>query len=155
MAKLIRQIASELTGFIMSRITAPRIKLSVPITISLESEESATAKTQYIRGETKDLSKSGVAMILPNIRICEKYLVGENRTIYAEMDLPNGRIKVEFVGCRYEQLGIHDSVASYLIGARISKMSENDRTLYEEYLKYGDKIKLTKKRDLVAEVSES
>ena len=155
MAKIIRKIASELTGFIMSRLTAPRIKLRVPVTICLDSEKNATAKTLYIRGETKDLSKSGVAMIVPNIRICEKYLVGEDRTIYAELDLPNGKIKMQLVGCRYEQLGIHDSIATYLIGARISTISEADRTLYEEYLKLGDSIKIAKKTDFTVKVSES
>lgn len=156
MAKLIRKIAAEITGFIWSRITAPRKKLRVPVTISLDSEKSVTAKTLYIKGETKDLSKSGVAILIPTIRFREKYLVGENRTIYAELDLPNGKIKVELVGCRYEQqLGIHDSIATYLIGARIEKISDADRALYEEYLKYGDDLKKLQKKNFAAEVSES
>lgn len=153
MANLIRKIAAELTGFVMSRLTAPRKKLCVPVTISLDSEKNATAKTIYANGETRDLSKSGVAIIIPSIRLCEKYLVGEDRTIYAVMDLPNGKIKLELVGCRYEQLGIHDSVSSYLIGARILYMSQADRELYDEYLTYGDKLRNAKKADLAAEVS--
>ncbi|MGI8493721.1 MAG: PilZ domain-containing protein [Pyrinomonadaceae bacterium] len=141
MAKLIRKIAAELTGFIWSRITAPRKKLCVPVTICLESERKATTKSLYIKGETKDLSKSGAALIIPTIRMCEKYLVGENRTIYAEFELPNGTIKAELVGCRYEQTGIHNSVAAYLIGVRIQYISDADRQLYEEYLKFGDSLK--------------
>jgi hypothetical protein len=155
MANLIRKIASQLTGFVMSRLTAPRKKLCVPVTISLESEKNANAKTLYLKGETKDLSKSGVAIIVPSIRLREKYLVGENRTIYAVLDLPNGKIKVELVGCRYEQQGIHDSVATYLIGARIMNISDNDRMLYEEYLQHGDKLKATAKAEFAAGVSES
>jgi hypothetical protein len=155
MANLIRKLASELTGFIMSRLTAPRIKLCVPVTICLEPEKDVTPKTLFLKGETKDLSKSGVAVIVPSIRLREKYLVGENRTLYAQLDLPNGKVKVELVGCRYEQQGIHDSVSTYLIGARIMNISDADRALYEEYLKYGDKLKTIKKAGLVAEVSES
>ncbi len=153
MANLIRKFAAELTGFVMSRLTAPRKKLCVPVTISLDSEKTATAKTIYANGETKDLSKSGVAMIIPSIRLCEKYLVGEDRTIYAVMDLPNGKIKLELIGCRYEHLGIHDTVSSYLIGARIIYMSQADRELYDEYLTYGDKLRNAKKADLATEVS--
>ena len=141
MAKLIRKITAELTGFIWSRITAPRKNLRVPVKICLDSEKNAGAKTLYIKGETRDLSKSGVAIIIPTIRLSEKYLVGENRTIYAELELPNGLIKVELIGCRYEQTAIHDSVATYLIGARIQNISETDRQLYEEYLKFGDNLK--------------
>jgi hypothetical protein len=155
MAKLIRKLASELTGFIMSRLTAPRKKLCVPVTIALESDKETNAKTLYIKGETKDLSKSGVAVIIPSIRLREKYLVGENRTIYASLDLPNGRIQIELVGCRYEQLGIHDSVATYLIGARILNISEADRALYDEYLTHGDNLRIAEKTDFAAKVSES
>lgn len=155
MAKLIRKLATELTGFIMSRLTAPRIKLCVPVIITLEPEKDITPKTLFLKGETKDLSKSGIAVIVPSIRLREKYLVGENRTLYAQLDLPNGKIKAELVGCRYEQTGIHDSIATYLIGARIMNISESDRALYEEYLQYGDKLKTLKKAELVAEVSES
>lgn len=155
MAKLIRKIAAELTGFVWSRLTAPRKKLCVPVTLALDSESKATNRTVYLKGETKDLSKSGVAIILPTIRVREKYLVGENLTIYAEFDLPNGKIKAELVGCRYEQLGIHDSVATYIIGARILEMSENDWALYEEYLKYGDKLRKNQNAELAAGVSES
>jgi hypothetical protein len=155
MAKLVRRIAAEFTGFVMSRLTAPRIKLCVPITISLDSEKKANAKTIYAKGETKDLSKSGIALIIPAIRLCEKYLVGEDRTIYAQIDLPNGRIKAELIGCRYEQLGIHDSVATYLIGARIVSMSQNDRMLYEEYLKHGDALQNAQETDFAVKVSES
>ncbi len=73
--------------------------------------------------------------------LCEKYLVGENLTIYAELDTPNGKIKMQLVGCRYEQLEMHVSVASYLIGAKIVSMSQTDRALYAEYLQYGDNLK--------------
>lgn len=156
MAKLIRKIAAEITGFMWSRITAPRKKLCVPVVISLDSERTATSKTVYVKGETKDLSKSGVAILIPTIRMCEKYLVGENRTIYAEMDLPNGKIKLELIGCRYEQqLCIHDSVVTYLIGARIHHISQTDWALYEEYLKYGDKLKRIQNSEISAGVSET
>ena len=155
MANLIRKLASQLTGFVMSRLTAPRKKLCVPVTISLGSEKDTNHKTLFLKGETKDLSKSGVAVIVPSIRLREKYLVGENRTLYAQLDLPNGKIKVELVGCRYEQMGIHDSIATYLIGARILKISENDRLLYEEYLKHGDALKVVAKAELAAGISES
>jgi hypothetical protein len=156
MANLVRKITAEITGFVWSRLTAPRKKLSVPVTICLDSEKNTSPKTLYLKGETKDLSKSGVAILVPAIRIGEKYLVGENRTIYAVMDLPNGKIKLDLTGCRYEQhIGIHDSIATYLIGARILQMSDGDWELYDEYLKYGDNLKRVKEPDLAVKVSES
>ena len=47
-----------------------------------------------------------------------------------ELDLPNGlSIEIEATPVRYEK---RDD--GYLIGARISEMSDRDRELYEEYL---------------------
>lgn len=155
MAKLIRKVASEFTGFVWSRLTAPRKKLCVPVRICLEPEAKISEKTIFLKGETKDLSKSGAAFILTSIRICEKYLVGENRPLYVEMDLPNGKVKMEFVGCRYEQLGIHDTIATYLIGARITHASPRDRMLYEEYLELGDALKNAEETDFTVEARES
>lgn len=152
MAKWIRKIAAELTGLIISRLTAPRKKLRVPIVISLESE--APSESCLLRGETRDLSVSGAAFIIPSIRLNEKYLVGENRKIYAALDLPNGTIKIEFVGCRYEQIDMRDSAANYLVGARIIGISDADKTLYREYVQRGDILKNSVKKDFAVEVRE-
>ena len=95
-----------------------------------------------IRGETKDLSKTGIAFIVSAIRIKEYYLVGENRPLNAEIDLPDGtKIKMQVVGQRYEQVNIHDSVSEYFIGAKITQMNETEREIYEDFLKNGAKSK--------------
>ncbi len=44
---------------------------------------------------------------------------------------------MQVVGQRYEQIGEHLSVARYLIGASISEMSEENRTIYEHFLHPG------------------
>lgn len=154
MANLIRKIAAELTGFVISRLTAPRKKLRVPVIITLEPHRDGQPETLALKGETRDLSVSGIALIVPSIRLNEKYLVGENRKIYAALDLPNGRINVELIGCRYEQIDMHDSTANYLVGARIVAVSDADKALYREYLKHGDGLKNSMKEDFVVESSK-
>lgn len=94
-----------------------------------------------ITGETKDLSHSGIAFVVSSIRIKENYLVGEGRTLNAELDLPNGKVTLRIVGQRYEQIGEHISVSQYLIGAKILFMTEENRETYEHFLRYGKKIK--------------
>lgn len=92
-----------------------------------------------IRGETKDMSKTGIAFVVSAIRIKEYYLVGEDRRLKAEVDLPNGKIEAQIIGTRYEQVGIHNSVSEFLIGAKILKMDEADREVYEDFLRLGGK----------------
>ncbi len=98
--------------------------------------------TEYsIRGETKDLSKTGIAFIVPSIRIREYYLVGASRPLNVEVDLPNGKIRMQMVGMRYEQIGIHDSVSDFLVGAKITKMDKADREVFEDFLQLGKMAK--------------
>ena len=48
-----------------------------------------------------------------------------------ELDLPNGlSIEIQATPVRYEKLE-----EGYLIGARISEMSDRNRELFEEYLR--------------------
>lgn len=94
-----------------------------------------SANNLSIRGETKDLSESGIAFIVSAIRVQEHYLVGDGSTLIAEVDLPNGNIKMKIVGKRYEQVGIHVSTTQYLVGAKIVGMSETDIEVYNEFLK--------------------
>ncbi len=92
-----------------------------------------------ISGETKDLSKTGIAFIVSSIRLREYYLVGEQRTLNAELDLPNGKITMQIIGQRYEQVGLHLSETKFLIGATITKISEDARDAYEYFLSHGKK----------------
>lgn len=152
MEKSIRRLASELNGFILSRLTAPRKKLCVPVSVSLD-EGSAKGVKLSVAGETKDLSKSGIAFFAPCVRLGDKYLVGENRLLLVEMNLPNGKIKMRVRAVRYEQIGIHDSTAKYMIGAQIDSISDADRILYEEYLRFGDALKNAEQKDFTAETA--
>jgi len=94
-----------------------------------------------ITGETKDMSKSGLAFVVSAVRLKEYYLVGEGRHLNAELDLPGGKVQMQIVGQRYEQFGKHLSEGRFLIGATIIKISENDRDAYEHFLKNGNKRK--------------
>lgn len=92
-----------------------------------------------ITGETRDLSRSGIAFIVPAIRIHENYLVGENKTLNAELDLPGGKVQMQIVGMRYEQVGQHVSTARFLVGAKIMKITDDAREAYEYFLRHGGK----------------
>lgn len=145
----------------MRRMNSSRRDLNVSINVSFEPESNTgrlTIKREIlsIRGETKDLSVSGIAFMVDSIRLREHYLVGENRILDAELDLPNGKIKMKLIGQRYEQVGgKHLSVNKYLIGATIKSMTPMDKEIYDEYLRLGNKIKKDKNKILELEVNKS
>lgn len=137
----------------MTERAAPRRHdYQMPIMISFEphknlARKNAATANLSLRGETKDLSRTGIAFVVPSIRLREYYLVGENRLLNAELNLPAGKIKMRIVGQRYEQLGDeHSSTTSYLIGATIAEINDGDREIYEEFLQLGIKTEINHAR---------
>lgn len=137
---MIRKLIAKFSKSINEHIAARRYEYHVPIKITFEPNRN-TGNLQVplnslsIRGETQDISESGIAFIVPSIRLREHYLVGEGHTLNAELDLPNGKVKMRVMGQRYEQIGQHISTIQYLIGAKILSMTETDREIYNEFLK--------------------
>jgi hypothetical protein len=59
------------------------------------------------------------------------YAPGREGSMAIELDLPNGlSIEIQATPVRYEKLK-----EGYLLGARISEMSDRNRDLFEEYLR--------------------
>lgn len=144
----------------MSRMNTLRRNLQVPINVSFVPENNTgrlTMKREVfcIKGATKDLSATGIAFLVDSIRLREYYLVGENRVLNAELDLPNGKVMMQIVGQRYEQVGEHLSVNKYLIGATILDMTPREREIYDEYLRLGNKVQKGKTKIFEMEATKS
>ena len=143
---MIRKLVSKFNKSITERVVSPRKNYEIPIKIWFEPDRN-TGRLQFpaenfvITGETRDMSRSGIGFIVSAIRIQENYLVGEGRTLNAELDLPGGKVQMQITGSRYEQVGQHISTARYLIGAKITKMSAENREIYEYFLRHGNKLK--------------
>ncbi|MEJ7861770.1 MAG: hypothetical protein WKF90_09055 [Pyrinomonadaceae bacterium] len=142
----LRKLISKFDKSITERNIAQRHKYEVPITVSFEPVRKTRGlnlpiQKPLIRGETKDLSKTGIAFIVSSIRFNEDYLVGDGRCLDVELKLPNGKVEMQIVGQRYEQFGDkYNSAIKFLIGAKIVQMSEADKELYEEFLRIGSTV---------------
>jgi len=82
-------------------------------------------------GYTLDVSTTGLALIVPAIRIAEHYLAGTDRKLYMKLELPTGSIEMKVAPVRYESL---EDDSGYLIGARIVEMNDTDRVSFEKYV---------------------
>lgn len=141
---MIRKLVSKFRSTITERVVAPRKKYEVPIKIWFEPDRGTgrlqmPVENTVVTGETSDLSRSGIGFIVPAIRIHENYLVGQGKVLNVELDLPGGKVRMQIVGSRYEQVGEHVSTARYLVGAKITKISDEDREAYEYFLRHGGK----------------
>ena len=119
------------------RRQSPRLNATLDarldFSVLMRDAEPAEGGVQHLRacaGHTLNISAHGLAVVLHAQNIDEQYLLGAEGSMAIELDLPNGlSIEIQATPVRYEKLE-----EGYLIGARISEMSERNRELFEEYL---------------------
>jgi len=119
------------------RRQSPRLNANLEarleFSVLMRDTETTHRGVQHLRavaGHTVDISALGLAVVLHAQNIDEQYLLGAEGSMAIELDLPNGlSIEIQATPVRYQKLD-----EGYLIGARISKMTDRDRELYLEYL---------------------
>jgi PilZ domain-containing protein len=109
------------------------IRLALTISIASAKNLKGPNRTVSMNGHTLDLSANGVALIVPAITLGEHHLVGENRTLNIQLELPLGPIQMQVVPVRYERLE-DNSEMGYLMAVKIVGMSEADRASYAEFV---------------------
>ncbi len=138
MPELARTIAARLREFIGNRRRAKRFRARLPFRVSLIDQQhdlNGSRRPASISGHTADVSTTGLGLIVPAIRIGEHYLVGENRRLRIELELPGGPVALQAISARYERLEEEGTENGYLIGVSIAEMDERDRDHYVEYVK--------------------
>lgn len=119
------------------RRQSPRLNATLQarleFSVLLREADVNDSGVQHLRacaGHTLNISVHGLAVMLHAQNIDEQYLMGSEGSMAIELDLPNGlSIEIQATPVRYEKME-----EGYLIGARISHISERNRELYEEYL---------------------
>ena len=72
---------------------------------------------------------------MPAIRIGERYLTGEGRTLLIQLELPHSdTLRMRCVAVRYERLEEGETRIGYLVGVRITEISEQERKSFTAYL---------------------
>ncbi|MGB9181941.1 MAG: PilZ domain-containing protein [Pyrinomonadaceae bacterium] len=136
MPETLRFIVNRLRDYVGNRRRVPRYRARLAASLSLFEEKSkvnGARHTQTLEGYTHDLSVNGLALILPAIRIGERYLT-DGRTLRVTLELPNGPIQIHVIAVRYERLEEDTTDKGYLIGTRITAMSDTDRESFADYL---------------------
>ncbi|HJU93415.1 MAG TPA: PilZ domain-containing protein [Pyrinomonadaceae bacterium] len=134
MSELPRRIVSHLRRFIGNRRASRRVRTRLSFTLSLSDprvNSNGSRRLPKLDGYTLDVSTTGLALIVPAIRIGEHYLAGADRKLHLKLELPTEPVEMKVASVRYE--GLEDD-SGYLIGARILEMSDTDRASFEKYV---------------------
>src|SRR5258705_8940285 len=126
MSELPRRIVSRLRRFIGNRRRCRRVSTRLTFTLSLSDPRvntNGTRRLPSLSGHTLDVSTTGLALVVPAIRIGEHYLAGADRRLKLKLDLPAGPVEMKLSTVRYESLDESEEESGYLIGARIIEMA--------------------------------
>lgn len=137
MSELPRRIVSSLRRFIGNRRHHKRVRARLDFTISLSDpriKTNGSRRLPTVDGHTLDISSTGLALVVPAIRIGEHYLAGAERKLFVKLELPAGPVEMKVVSVRYESLEESSDENGYLIGARIVEMSDEDRAAYNNHI---------------------
>ncbi len=137
MADLLHSVGARLRQWFGNRRHPARRRVSIPCSVSVCEERDGRGRlrrTPTLSGNTLDLSATGLAFTLPAIRIGDRYIAGEDRTLRIILELPTGSVESYAIPTRYERIEERGAAISYIIGARITRIRESDRERFFNYL---------------------
>jgi hypothetical protein len=138
MPELMRSLVARMRVYIGNRRRARRYRRSINFNVSIYDPKLSREQLEhapYLEGATSDLSLTGLGLIVPAIRIEDRYLTAPDQTLHVMLELPDGRVELRVAPVRYEQLERTATSAGYLVGVRIAAMSDADRARFEDYLR--------------------
>jgi hypothetical protein len=87
-----------------------------------------------LSGYTRDVSATGLALVVSAIRVGGKYITGSNQTLQITLKLPTGPVEVYGAPVRYGPFEEDATDRGYLIGIQIARMSVTHRSNFNAYL---------------------
>jgi hypothetical protein len=142
MTPVLSLLESRVRSLLVERRRFARRKASVavnlPVGVSVPNERLDPEAEEYpnpIMGRTRDLSETGLSLLLPTLSLGREQISAADFPLRLVLSLPGGVAVVQAVAVRAEAIDAPAGARGFLIGARITKMSERDRKRYLALLK--------------------
>jgi hypothetical protein len=123
--------------FNTERRAAPRRNVKLEFRVLLVATRTSAAgeeQTLPLIGYTRDISESGLALLVSAKSMGVLYGLGHNYTLQLVLTLPTGPVELEVTPARYQHINEGEAGSFILIGAQITKISDDDRVRFVQYL---------------------
>ena len=138
MPELARTLVSRLREFVGNRRRARRCPARLAFSVTPADRyviSNGSRQRKWMEGHTFDVSTSGLALVVPAIRIGEHYLVGDDRKLLLRLELPTGTVEMQVAPVRYESLEEHPTEQGYVIGVRITDVDPQIKAGFESFVR--------------------
>jgi hypothetical protein len=140
MPELIRSVVSRMRLFVNDRRQSPRLRVRLLFTLSIRRTTNGNGlnkRKKVLHGHTRDISSSGLALLVPQAHLDGHHLAAAGGNLEVNLELPGGPISMIVGPRRYEQLEKSELGCTYLIGARIVNIEDDDRARYLSFISEG------------------
>jgi hypothetical protein len=118
------------------RATRSQLKRNARLLFSVSPLNTEGVRMLPLEGFTRDVSETGLALIVNSLHIGDTYLMDESCELrIVLLDLPTGEVEIHAAPVRYEQLDENAPGGGHLIGVRITHMNDRHRARFVEYLR--------------------
>ncbi len=111
----------------------PRFDAELPCDVAPD-DAGLLFTRERLECRTRDLSETGVGVVAGSIYVGYTCLVDEGRPLVLRLALPDGAVEMEATAAHYLRLDKGGQEPSYLIGLRITSMTDDALALYTRYL---------------------
>jgi hypothetical protein len=121
----------------VNRRRAQRFKINLPAHVSLTEVERASSGVRYsqeIKGQTREISKMGLSVVLHEDDGLVQRLDGSGRRLRIRLVLPAGPIYLHIAPVYREPLDERRPQSGWVIAGPFAKMDQSDRALLAAYL---------------------
>lgn len=140
---LIKSVAARVGRYVNKRRRSLRLgvrfETRLPFLITMLGTERGSTKglqdNPALVGFTRNLSETGLTLLLPSVRIGNAYLTDVESYLDVRLELPGGPVAIRTASVRFEQLPRREAGCGYLLAVRIVNMQNDERDRYVAYLK--------------------
>lgn len=133
MSNLIAKLAASLREHFGNRRAAPRYHLEERLTVSVERPNVGGRPSNLptaIYGYTRDVSETGLAFVLPDLKVGGYHFDVPERAMSIRLKLPRGPIEMQVAYVRHAEVD-----GGYIVAVRILGMSPKARSRYQSFIK--------------------
>jgi hypothetical protein len=136
MPEVVRSIVARFCQFVGTHSRAPRLPTRLPLSVSVPNSWSpGTRRAPVLKGHMRDISRTGLALIVPSLQLANRHLMGGPGRLQISFELPSGPVNLNAAPVRCERVDELSVFSHYLVGAHITEMNRNDRDRFVEYLR--------------------
>lgn len=137
MTPMITLLGERMRALLVERRRFARRKAALPVKlpvgVSVPNEKLDPEADEYplpILGQTRDLSETGLSLLLPTLDLGREQINAANFPLRLVLSLPGGIAVVQANAVRADEVLTPEGERGFVVGARITKMNERDRKRY-------------------------